>query len=76
MNLGELPFLKHLDVRNTEITTINAEGCPRLEKVLASGSDLTTIRLAETSPLETLELPAGMTELNLVMQGSLLRFAS
>lgn len=66
MNLGELPFLKHLDVRNTEITTINAEGCPRLEKVLASGSDLTTIRLAETSPLETLELPAGMTELNLV----------
>lgn len=66
MNLGELPFLKHLEVRNTEITTINAEGCPRLEKVLASGSDLTTIRLAETSPLETLELPAGMTELNLV----------
>ena len=66
MNLGDLPFLKHLDVRNTEITTINAEGCPRLETVLASGSDLTTIRLAETSPLETLELPAGMTELNLV----------
>lgn len=66
MNLGDLPFLKHLDVRNTEITTINAEGCPRLETVLASGSDLTTIRLAETSPLVTLELPAGMTELNLV----------
>lgn len=66
MNLGDLPFLKHLDVRNTEITTINAEGCPRLETVLASGSNLTTIRLAETSPLETLELPAGMTELNLV----------
>lgn len=66
MNLGELPFLKHLDVRNTEITTINAEGCPRLEKVLASGSDLTTIRLAETSPLSTLELPASMTELNFV----------
>ena len=66
MNLGDLPFLKHLDVRNTEITSINAEGCPRLETVLASGSDLTTIRLAETSPLETLELPAGMTELNLV----------
>ena len=66
MNLGDLPFLKHLDVRNTEITTINAEGCPRLETVLASGSDLTTIRLAETSPLETLELPATMSELNFV----------
>ncbi len=30
------------------------------------GSDLTSITTAETSPLETLELPAGMTELNFV----------
>ena len=66
MNLGELPFLKHLDVRTTEITTINASKCPRLETVLASGSDLTSITTAETSPLSTLELPATMTELNFV----------
>ena len=66
MNLGELPFLKHLDVRTTEVTTINASKCPRLETVLASGSDLTSITTAETSPLSTLELPATMTELNFV----------
>lgn len=66
MNLGELPFLRHLDVRNTEIRSINAAKCPRLEVVLASGSDLSSITTAETSPLETLELPAGMTELNFV----------
>ncbi len=66
MNLGDLPFLKHLDVRTTEVTTINASKCPRLETVLAFGSDLTSINLAETSPVSTLELTAGMTELNFV----------
>lgn len=66
MNLGDLPFLKHLDVRTTEVTTINASRCPRLETVLAAGSDLTNITLAETSPISTLDLPATMTELNFV----------
>lgn len=66
MQLGDLPFLRHLDVRTTEVTNINASKCPRLETVLASGSDLTSIRIAETSPVVTLDLPAGMTELNLV----------
>lgn len=66
MNLGDLPFLKHLDVRTTEVTAINGAKCPRLETVLASGSDLTSITTAETSPISKLELPGGMTELNLV----------
>lgn len=66
MNLGELPFLKHLDIRTTEVTTINAEKCPRLEKVYALGSDLTKISLAETSPLDTLQLPVSMTELSFI----------
>lgn len=71
LELGELPFLRHLDIRNTEVTTVNAKGCPRLESVLASGTDLSTIRLAESSPLSTLELPASMTELDLVNLPSL-----
>lgn len=66
MNLGDLPFLKYLDVRTTEVTNINAEKCPRLEKVYALGSDLTKISLAETSPIDTLQLPATMTELSFV----------
>lgn len=66
MNLGDLPFLRHLDIRTTEVKSINASKCPRLETVLASGSELTSITTAETSPLVTLELPASMTELNFV----------
>lgn len=66
MNLGDLPFLRELDVQGTEVTTINASRCPRLEKVNATDSALTTISLAETSPIETLKLPATMTDLSLV----------
>lgn len=66
MNLGELPFLRELDVTGTEVTTINAAKCPRLEKVRASDSDLATISLAETAPIDQLVLPASITELSLV----------
>lgn len=66
MNLGDLPFLRELDVTGTEVTSINAEKCPRLEKAIAADSALTSITLAETSPLDTLTLPAGMTELSFV----------
>lgn len=66
MNLGDLPFLRELDVTGTEVTTINASKCPRLEKVMAGDSDLSSLSLAETSPVDTLVLPATMTELSLV----------
>lgn len=66
MNLGDLPFLRELDITATEVTAVNASKCPRLERVLAADSALTTIALAETAPVETLELPATMTDLSLV----------
>lgn len=66
MVLGELPFLRHLDVRTTEVTDINASLCPRLEVLYAAGSDLTTLSLAETSPINTLQLPSGISELKFV----------
>lgn len=66
MNLGDLPFLRELDITGTEVTTVNASKCPRLERVLAAESALTTIALAETAPVETLELPETMTDLSLV----------
>lgn len=66
MNLGDLPFLRELEITGTEVTTVNAAKCPRLEKVLAGDSQLTTISLAETSPVDTLVLPATMTDLSLV----------
>lgn len=66
LQLGALPFLKHLDVRNTEITTVEASGCPRIESILADNTSMATISLAEASPIETLTLPNTMTALNFV----------
>lgn len=64
--LGQLPFLEELDVRNFPLVSINAANCPRLKSVLATGSKLQTITLAETSPIETLILPATMTTVSFV----------
>ena len=66
LNLGDMPFLAKLDVRNTSITSINANLCPRLENVNAEDSLLTTISLAETSPISELRLPTTMNEVKLI----------
>ena len=66
LNLGELPFLKYLDVRDTVITNIDASRCQRLETVLAEGSQLTTVSLAETSPVAILSLPSSVTTITMV----------
>ena len=63
LNMGNKSFLKRIDVRNTKITSIIASYCPRLTEVLASGSQLASIDLAETAPIETLQLPGTMTTL-------------
>lgn len=66
LNLGQLPFLRELDIRNTTIVSVNAQYCPRLQTILASGANsrLRTLTLAETSPISTLTLPATMTSLS------------
>ena len=66
LSLGQLPFLETLDVRNFPVKTIDATYCPRLKTLLASGSALTTFTPAETSPIETVELPDTMTALSFV----------
>ena len=66
LNLGQMPFLEEIDIRNTTIMSLNASLCPRLRSVLAVGSSLRTLSVAESSPVETLQLPAGMTSLQLV----------
>ena len=63
LDLGDMPFLIRLDVRNTEVTAINASKCPRIVEVYADNTSLSVITLAETSPIDTLTLPNTMTEL-------------
>lgn len=64
LNLGSMPFLEELDIRNTGITSVNATYCPRLVTLLAAGSKLATLTLAETCPISTLALPDTMTSLS------------
>ena len=63
LDLGDMPFLRVLDVQNTEVQTMNASKCPRLVSVYADNTSLSTITLAETSPIRELSLPNTMTEI-------------
>jgi hypothetical protein len=66
VTLGTMPFLRKLDVRNTTAMSVDASSCPRIEEILADNTELTTCKLAQTSPIETLTLPSTMTSLELV----------
>ena len=66
LNLGSMPFLEEIDIRNTGVTAVNATYCPRLTTLLADGSSLASLSLAETSPVSTLSLPKTMTSLSFV----------
>ena len=66
LNLGNMPFLEELDIRNTKVTSVNATYCPRIKSILAAGSQLQVCTLAETSPIDTLELPSTLTSVSLV----------
>lgn len=65
-DLGELPFLRSIDVRGTGATMLNCSKCPRIEQILATGSQLKTLTLAETSPINDIALPTTMTEMRIV----------
>lgn len=64
--LAELPFLRVLDVQNTPVTSVDAAKCPRMEQLLAGGSQLSEFDVAQTSPISVLQLPATTTRLDLV----------
>nr|DAL02902.1 MAG TPA: hypothetical protein [Caudoviricetes sp.] len=66
LNLGQMPFLEEIDTRNHPMASINAEYCPRLKTVRASGSHLQSFTPAQTAPLETLDLPNTMASLMFV----------
>ncbi len=65
LSLDNNPFIEEIDVRNTALQSLNTSGCPRLKKVYAEGSKLTTFTPAESSPLESLALPATLKSLHL-----------
>lgn len=66
LNVGELPFLVHLDIRNTGAKNLDASKCPRIEHIYAQDSALESITLAETSPINDIALPNTMVELRFI----------
>jgi hypothetical protein len=65
VNLGELPFLKKLDIRGTLITNVVCSGCPRLESLYAAGSQLTRADIADGAKISYMQLPSTYTYLKL-----------
>ena len=65
LQLGELPFLKTLNIRGTIITNVGAENCPRLERLYAASSQLTRADIADGAKITTMELPATYNYLKL-----------
>ena len=57
LNLGELPFLKKLDITGTEITNVVCTSCPRLEKLYANASKLTRADIADGAKIDLMVLP-------------------
>ena len=60
--LGNLPFLRKIDIRRTAITAIDCSGCPRVEHINAADSSLQSLSLAQTSPINDIALPSSMTD--------------
>lgn len=65
LNLGELPFLKKLDIRGTLITNVVCSSCPRLESLYAANSKLARADIADGAKISYMQLPATYNYLKL-----------
>lgn len=65
-NLGELPFLESLDIRNTKLKSIDCSGCPRLNHLDARDSAVEDFSVAQTSPINDIAMPSSLTDVKLL----------
>ena len=65
LNLGELPFLRILDIRGTLITNVVCSSCPRLESLFAASSQLVRADIADGAKITYMQLPATYNYLKL-----------
>ena len=65
VRLGELPFLRILDIRKTRVTNIDCSSCPRLQSLYAAGSQLTRADIADGARITYMQLPATYNYLKL-----------
>lgn len=65
LNMGELPFLRVLDVRKTLITNIVCSSCPRLQSLYAADSQLVRVDIADGAKISYMQLPSTYNYLKL-----------
>lgn len=60
------PSLKYIDITNIPISNIDLSGCIYLEDIIANGSSLVSVSLAEGCNIQRMILPSSFTNLSLV----------
>lgn len=67
LTVGNLPLLLDIDVRNCPnlAETVDLSGCVNLETIRFGGTAITGVQLANGGAVETLQLPASITNLTL-----------
>lgn len=60
------PSLKHLDITNIPISNIDLSGCIYLEELIADGSNLVSVALANGCNIQYMSLPESFNNLSLV----------
>lgn len=61
-----MPSLKYLDITNIKVTNIDLTGCIYLEELIASGSKLASVSLAEGCNIQRMVLPETLANLSLI----------
>lgn len=60
------PSLKYLDITNIQITNVDLTGCIYLEELIATGSKLSSVALAEGCNINRMVLPSTFNNLSLI----------
>lgn len=76
LTLGNNTLLQELDVRNCPNLTgaLDLSGCTNLQTILATGTSITSVKLAEAGSITTLSLPSTITNLTVKNQNSITTF--
>ena len=76
ITLGNNTMLQELDIRNCPnlIGALDVSGCTNIKKIHATGTGLTSVKLADAGSITHLELPDSITNLTVKNQNSITNF--